>query len=159
MPLKLNYFEANSGAVKLLMQIEQHLAESGLDKKLTELIKMRVSQLNHCAYCLDMHSKDSRLNGETEQRLYTLSAWHQTDFFSGAEQAVLAWTEALTQLTHSTEMDNLRETMQVYFSDRQIVDITLAICNINSWNRFVAGFGANVGSYLPGQYQQGDSDD
>ncbi len=153
MPLKLNYFDANSGVVKLLMQIEQHLAESGIDKKLIELIKMRASQLNQCAYCLDMHSKDARLQGETEQRLYTLSAWRQTDFFNEPEQAVLAWTEALTQITHSAEVDAIRETMQVYFSDCQIVDITLAICNINSWNRFVAGFGANVGSYSPGQYQ------
>ncbi|MCU4674006.1 carboxymuconolactone decarboxylase family protein [Catenovulum sp. 2E275] len=156
MPVKLNYLQANSEAVKLLMQIEIHLKnqvkQANLDITLIELIKMRASQINQCAYCLDMHSKDSRAQGETEQRLYTLSAWRQTEFFTPQEQAVLAWTEALTQLEHGPQVDQLRAQMQLYFSDKQIVDITLAICTINSWNRFVAAFGAEVGSYQVGQY-------
>ncbi|WP_438865392.1 carboxymuconolactone decarboxylase family protein [Neptunicella sp.] len=156
MTMKLNYQQASPAAVNTLFGMEKYLAgkvtKKELDDTLVELIKMRVSQINGCAYCLDMHSKDARAKGETEQRLYTLSAWRETPFFSQSEQAALAWAEALTRLASAHPQDKLLEDLRQHFTDTQITDLTLAICAINSWNRFAIGFGAEVGSYNVGDF-------
>ena len=113
---------------------------------------MRASQINGCAYCLDMHSKDARAEGETEQRLYTLDAWHETPFFSPRERAALAWTEALTLISETHAPDDVFEELRAHFSEREIADLTLAIGAINAWNRFAISFRVEVGTYQPGKH-------
>jgi AhpD family alkylhydroperoxidase len=110
---------------------------------------MRASQLNDCAYCLDMHSQDARAAGETEQRLYVLSAWHETPFFSERERAALAWTEALTLIAENDVSDELYEIAREHFDEKELTDLSLAIIAINSWNRLSIAFRTPVGSYRP----------
>jgi AhpD family alkylhydroperoxidase len=119
-----------------------------LEPSLMELVRMRASQINGCAYCLDMHSKDARAEGETEQRLYTLPAWRETPFFTDRERAALDWTEALTLITEGHASDEVYETVKQQFSDEELVNLTVAIIAINGWNRLAIGF-RNV----PGEYQ------
>jgi AhpD family alkylhydroperoxidase len=119
-----------------------------LEPSLMELVRMRASQINGCAYCLDMHSKDARAEGETEQRLYTLSAWRETPFFTDRERAALDWTEALTLITEGHASDEVYEAVKQQFSDEELVNLTVAIIAINGWNRLAIGF-RNV----PGEYQ------
>jgi AhpD family alkylhydroperoxidase len=135
--------------LKHMLGLEQYVAQSGLDTKLIHLVKMRASQINGCAYCLDMHSIDARAAGETEQRLYTLDAWHETPFFTDRERAALAWTEALT-LIHETHAPNdVYEELKKHFTEKEIVDLTLAIGTINVWNRLAIGLRAVPGHYKP----------
>ncbi|WP_416308590.1 carboxymuconolactone decarboxylase family protein [Neptunicella sp. SCSIO 80796] len=156
MSMKLNYQQASPGAVNAMWGLEKYMASKiasqDIEHSLLELIKMRVSQLNGCAFCLDMHSKDARAAGETEQRLYTLSAWRETPFFTEQERVVLAWAEALTTLATGHPDETLLDALREHFTDSQITDLTLAICAINSWNRFAIGFGAEVGSYKVGDF-------
>ncbi|MCR8922007.1 carboxymuconolactone decarboxylase family protein [Dasania sp. GY-MA-18] len=155
MSVRLNYYQVAPAAMASLFAVERYLnAQSqGLTKTLLELVKIRVSQLNGCAYCLDMHSKDSRALGESEQRLYTLSAWRVAPFYTPAERAALAWAEALTQLPQHENCAELLSELRGYLDDKAIVDLSLAVCSINTWNRFTHAFGADVGSYQPGQFQ------
>jgi AhpD family alkylhydroperoxidase len=122
-----------------LRNVEVYLARSGLPKRLIELVKMRASQINGCAYCLDVHSKDARKAGETEQRLYLLNAWRGSPAFSPAERAALAWTEALTRVGESRAHDADFEALRPHFSDKEIVDLTYLIGMINFWNRLAIG--------------------
>lgn len=156
MSIRLNYFDAAPGAINNLLNQERYLSDlchkGELDKPLIELIKTRVSQINGCAYCLDMHTKDARANGETEQRLYALNAWRETPFFTERERAALSWAEALTSVTTQHPDEDLLDSVREHFSDAELTNLTLAICAINSWNRFAIGFGAEVGSYEVGMY-------
>lgn len=152
MTIRLDYANASPNALRAMVGLETHLArqaraEGGLEMSILELVRIRVSQLNGCAYCLDMHSKDARAGGETEQRLYTLSAWRETPFFNDREQAALAWAESLTLMATREIRDADFEALTPHFSEMQIADLTLAICAINGWNRFAVGLGADVGSY------------
>ena len=122
-----------------LRNVEVYLARSGLPKRLIELVKMRASQINGCAYCLDVHSKDARKAGETEQRLYLLNAWRESPLFSPAERAALAWTEALTNVSQSHATDADYEALRPHFSDKEIVDLAYLIGMINLWNRLAVG--------------------
>jgi AhpD family alkylhydroperoxidase len=122
-----------------LRNVEVYLARSGLPKRLIELVKMRASQINGCAYCLDVHSKDARKAGETEQRLYLLNAWRESPLFSPAERAALAWTEALTNVSQTRADDADYEALRPHFSDKEIVDLTYLIGMINFWNRLAIG--------------------
>ncbi len=122
---------------------------SGLEPSLRELVKMRASQINGCAYCIDMHSKDARAAGESEQRLYALDAWRETPFYSERERAALEWTESLTLIADSHAPDDVFERVHRHFSDEEMVDLTLAIVAINGWNRFAIGFRSVPGSYQP----------
>lgn len=152
MTVRINYYQAAPEAVSAMQGIEKYLESARtevLTQPLLELIKLRVSQINGCAYCLDMHSKDARIGGETEQRLYLLSAWRESPFYSSSERAALAWAEALTTLSQAHPPAALVDELKLYFSDREIADLTLAITQINSWNRFAVGLGAKVGSYRP----------
>jgi AhpD family alkylhydroperoxidase len=132
--------------------IEAYLKNCGIERSLLHLVKMRASQINGCAYCLDMHSKDARAEGETEQRLYTLDAWRETPFFSPRERAALAWTEALTLISKTHAPDDVFDELSAHFSEREIADLTLAIGAINTWNRFAIGFRVEVGTYKPAKH-------
>jgi AhpD family alkylhydroperoxidase len=112
-------------------------------------VKMRASQINGCAFCLDMHSKDARAAGETEQRLYALDAWRETPFFTDRERAALAWTEAVTRVSETHVPDEIYETVRQHFTEKELVDLTLAIVAINGWNRLAISFRSVPGSYQP----------
>ncbi len=133
-----------------LAAIGAYLKHCGLEAGLQELVKIRASQLNGCAYCLDMHTKDARALGETEQRIYALSAWHETPFFTERERAALAWTEAVTQVSHGVS-DELYELARAQFSEQELVNLTWAVAAINAWNRIAISFRAVPGSYQPAQ--------
>jgi AhpD family alkylhydroperoxidase len=127
--------------------LEAYVRHCGLEMGLLELVKMRSSQLNACAYCIDMHSKDARAEGETEQRLYALSAWRETPFFTERERAALAWTEAVTLVGESHVPDELYAETRRHFSEEELVNLTMAIVTINAWNRLSIAFRAVPGSY------------
>ena len=122
---------------------------SGLEPSLRELIKIRASQINGCAYCIDMHTKDARATGETEQRLYALNAWRETPFFSERERAALEWTEAITLITAGHVPDDVFFSVRQYFNEEELVNLTLAIVAINGWNRLAIAFRSVPGSYQP----------
>jgi AhpD family alkylhydroperoxidase len=123
--------------------------ESRIERTLFELVKIRASQINECAYCIDMHTKDARLAGETEQRIYALSAWRETPFFNERERAALEYTEAVTRIGESHVPDDLFERVTAQFTEDEIVALTFAVVVINSWNRFAISFRAPVGTYQP----------
>ena len=132
-----------------MLELEKYVANSGLETSLYELVKTRASQLNGCAYCLDMHTKDARKAGETEQRLYLLSAWRETDFYTSRERAALAWTEAMTLISKNEISDGLYQEVASQFSEKEHVALTMAIVAINGWNRLAIGFRVEAGSYNP----------
>ncbi|HSC46379.1 MAG TPA: carboxymuconolactone decarboxylase family protein [Candidatus Acidoferrum sp.] len=146
---RIDYRKFVQQPVKSLYEIENYVAASGLDAKLLHLIKMRASQINGCAFCLDMHSIDARAAGESEQRLYTLNAWHETPFFSDRERAALAWTEAVTRISETHAPDGVFEELKKHFSEKEIVDLTLAISMINLWNRVAISLRSVPGHYRP----------
>jgi AhpD family alkylhydroperoxidase len=128
--------------------LEQYVIHSGLERSLLELVKMRASQLNGCAYCLDMHTKDARAGGETEQRIYLLSTWQEAPFYTPRERAALAWTEAVTEIAADGVGDAIYESVCAEFNDKEIVDLTMAVIAINGWNRLAITFRSAVGSYV-----------
>lgn len=137
-------------AYEAMLGLETYIRRSAkLEPALLELVRMRASQINGCAYCLDMHSKDARANGETEQRLYALNAWRETPFYSERERAALEWTEAITLIHQSHASDEIYERVRRHFSEEELADLTLAIVAINGWNRLAIGFRAVPGSYQP----------
>ena len=148
MQQRLNYKLASPEAFKAMLHIEQQVHKSGLEESLLELVKARASQINGCAWCLDMHTKDARARGETEQRLYLLSAWREAPFYSERERAALAWTEALTQIATHEVSDAVYEEARRHFDEKALVDLTLAIVAINGWNRVNVAFRTPVGSYV-----------
>ena len=127
--------------------LETYVRRSGLEHPLLELVKTRASQINGCAYCLDMHTKDARAEGESEQRLYALSAWRETAFYSDRERAALAWAEAVTRIADGATTDELYAEMRRHFSEKELVDLTLAIVAINGWNRLAIACRTPPGSY------------
>jgi AhpD family alkylhydroperoxidase len=149
---RINAFETGKGAFKALFGVSAYLNKSSLEKNLIELIDYRVSQINGCAYCLDMHSKDLRHGGETEQRIYMISAWRETDIYTPREKAALAWAEAVTELKDRRVSDEVYDAARKEFSDEELVDLTLAVTAINTWNRFNVAFRTPAGSYQPGQF-------
>jgi AhpD family alkylhydroperoxidase len=146
---RLDVAKAAPGVYHAMLGLEKYVHASELDPKIRELVKMRASQINGCAYCLDMHSKDARAQGETEQRLYLLNAWREAPFYSDAERAALAWAEALTRIADEPETESLLAELRRHFSDKEIADLSLAIVAINGWNRLAIALGADVGSYQP----------
>ncbi|HVN04536.1 MAG TPA: carboxymuconolactone decarboxylase family protein [Bryobacteraceae bacterium] len=129
--------------------LEHYTRNCGLERPLLELVKMRASQINGCAFCIDMHSKDARAAGETEQRLYALNAWRETPFFTERERAALAWTETLTLISTHGVPDDLYARMAQHFSEAEIVNLSLAVVAINGWNRLAISFRSVPGSYQP----------
>lgn len=149
MTTRLNFFTASPAAAKAMLDMEKYVATCGLEMPLIELVKMRASQLNGCAYCIDMHSKDARAAGETEQRLYLLSAWREAHCFSLRERAALEWTESLTLVADNHVPDAVYEAVRGHFSDEELVNLTYVVTAINSWNRFAIAFRSPVGTYEP----------
>lgn len=155
MSQRLNYFQASPGALNTLIEMEKYISscykhKKNLDHRLVELVKIRVTQINGCAYCLDMHSKDAKAIGESEQRLHTLIAWKETNFYTEQERAALAWAEANTLIHQQEISDALYQETRQYFDEEQLVDLTLIITGINSWNRIALSFKPEVGSYQVG---------
>jgi AhpD family alkylhydroperoxidase len=150
MQARLEAQKAAPAAYHALLTLENHVRKSsGLEPSLLELIKMRASQINGCAYCLDMHSKDARANGETEQRLYALNAWRETPFYTDRERAALAWTESVTLVSQDHVPDHVFDEARRHFTDEELVNLTLAVCTINAWNRLAISFRAVPGEYQP----------
>jgi AhpD family alkylhydroperoxidase len=147
MKARLNYSEVAPNALKAMLELEKYVHGSGLERPLYELVKTRASQINGCAYCIDMHTKDARKAGETEQRLYGLNAWRETPFYTERERAALEWTEALTLISENEVSDELYETLSKYFSEEEKVALTMAIIAINGWNRLAISFRTVPGSY------------
>jgi AhpD family alkylhydroperoxidase len=137
-----------SGLGKAMLNLSAETAAK-LDRSLFELVKIRASQINGCAYCLDMHTKDARAAGETEQRIYALNAWRETPFFTDRERAALEWTEAVTRLADRHVSDELHQRVSAHFTDDELVALTFGVVVINSWNRLAVSFGAVAGSYQP----------
>ncbi|MGE5447156.1 MAG: carboxymuconolactone decarboxylase family protein [Bacteroidales bacterium] len=146
---RLNYSKVAPNALKAMHELEKYVHGSGLERSLYELVKIRASQINGCAYCIDMHTKDARKAGETEQRLYALSAWRETPFYSQRERAALAWTETLTMISENNVPDSIYESVREYFDENEIVALTMAIVAINGWNRLAIGFRTVPGTYEP----------
>lgn len=140
MEQRLDFYKASPDAMKALIALEVALGKRGLETTLVNLVKLRASQINGCAYCVDSHSADARKAGETERRLYAVAAWRETPFFSERERAALAWTESLTRLpdTHASDADY--EAVRAQFSAAELVDLTVVIGAINIWNRLGVGF-------------------
>ena len=147
MEQRINVYAIDNKALNALNGFGQCVKNSSLDQSLLELLYFRVSQINCCAFCLDMHSKDLRAKGETEQRLYVLSAWREAPFYSEKERAALAWAEALTKLESGLVSDKIFSEAKKHFSETELVDLTMAVIAINSYNRINIAFGANVGTY------------
>ncbi len=157
MQTRLDLAKVSPTAMEAMLGLGAAIADSSLEHSLLELVKMRASQINGCAYCLDMHSKDARAAGESEQRLYLLDAWHEADFYSPRERAALAWTEALTRISETHAPDAVYEELRAHFSEREIADLTLAIVTINGWNRIAIGFRAPAGTYQPAKARRSAS--
>ncbi len=138
----------------LMQQIEAQIAQSSLEPALLHRVKMRASQINGCAYCLDMHSKDARAEGESEQRLYALDAWEETPFFAARERAALLWTEAVTRVSESHVPDSVYEAVRGEFSDQELAYLTLAVAMINAWNRLNVALRTVPGDYRPGMFRK-----
>jgi len=149
MQQRLNYSKVSPDGIEGLLQLEKHVRNSGLESGLIELVKLRASQINGCAYCIDMHTKDARTHGESEQRLYAVSAWHEAPFFSERERAALAWTEAVTLISQDHVPDEVYLEARKHFAEKELVDLTLAIVAINGWNRLAISFRTPAGSYEP----------
>lgn len=152
MEARINFFEKGQNALKAMYGLGGYLAKSSLDKALLNLIYFRVSQINGCAYCLDMHSKDLRAKGETEQRLYMLEAWRESPFYTPAERTALAWAEAVTRLKDNNVPDDVYEAARKEFTEEELIDLTMATITINSYNRINIAFRVPGGSYRVGMH-------
>lgn len=144
---RIDYRRYAQEALKAMLDLEKYISNSGLDHKLIHLMKMRASQINGCAYCIDMHSKDARALGETEQRLYELDAWRETPFYTDREQAALAWTEAITNVAQTHVPDDVYDEVRKQFSEKEIIDLTIVATVINMWNRLAIATRAVPGHY------------
>jgi AhpD family alkylhydroperoxidase len=149
---RLDYSKASAEAVKAMRGLESAIARGSIERPLIELVKMRASQINGCAYCLDMHSKDARAAGESEQRLYVLDAWRESPFYTPRERVALAWTETLTRVAETRVPDAEYEAARSEFSEQELMDLTLVVVTINGWNRICVGFRVVPGTYQPGKH-------
>lgn len=137
---RLDFYKASPDAAKAMLALEAAVNKLGLEPHLIELVKLRASQINGCAYCVDLHSSDARKRGESERRLHAVAVWREAPFFTDRERAALAWTEALTRIADTRAPDSDYEWVSSHFDERERVDLTLAINAINSWNRLAIGF-------------------
>ena len=140
------------GAMRAHMALESYVRSSGLEHSLVHLVKLRASYINGCAYCVDMHTKDARAAGETEQRLYAVPVWRETPFFTERERAALLWTEVVTEISRSGIPDDAFAAVRAHFDEEEVVALTMGVIAINGWNRLAVGFRAPVGGYVPGQH-------
>lgn len=152
MEQRLNAYERAYSAIKPLFGLGAYLAKCSIEQSLLNLLDYRVSQINGCAYCLDMHSKDLRAAGETEQRLFVLDAWRETDFYTDRERAALAWAEAVTKITEGHVPDEVYQEARREFSEEELIDLTMAVVTINCYNRINIAFRTTAGTYQPGEH-------
>jgi AhpD family alkylhydroperoxidase len=145
---RLHYSKISPGAVHAILGLEKYLHECAIELPLLHLIKLRASQINGCAYCLDMHWKDLRAIGETEQRLYSLDAWEESPYYSDRERAALAWTDAVTRISETRAPDAVYEEVKKHFTEKELADLTVTVATINMWNRL-----SIAGRTMPGTYQ------
>jgi len=151
MNARINLMHVNPGIMQAMLGLERQVRQARLDHRLLDLVRMRASQINGCAYCLDMHSKDARAAGETEQRLYGLNAWRETPYYSPRERAALEWTEALTRVADATGVpDDLYDRVREQFSEDELVHLSLAVVAINGWNRLNIAARTVPGDYVAG---------
>jgi AhpD family alkylhydroperoxidase len=146
---RMDYQKAAPGGVKALLEMEHYLATCGLEQGLMDLVKLRASQINGCAYCIDMHSKDLRANGESEQRLYELNAWQESPFYTDRERAALLWTETVTRVADTHVPDAVYEQVRQQFTEPELAKLTFVIGVINVWNRICVSFRSEPGTYQP----------
>ncbi len=146
---RVNYTKIGNEGVAILSNLEEYIKGSDLEPQLVELVKLRASQINGCAFCIDMHTKDARTQGESEQRLYGVIAWRETPFYSERERAALLWTEAVTKISENHVPDEIYDEVTRHFTEKELVDLTLAVIAINSWNRLAISFRSPPGSYQP----------
>jgi AhpD family alkylhydroperoxidase len=149
MEARLEYRKFSQEPYQAMLALEKYLANCGLDHRFMHLLKLRASQINGCAFCIDMHSLDARAAGETEQRLYALNAWRETPFFTDRERAGLAWIEAVTLVAQTHVPDEIYEEALAHFSEKEIVDLTYLATTINAWNRLAVATRALPGRYRP----------
>jgi AhpD family alkylhydroperoxidase len=149
MEARLDYRKASPSAAKAMLDLQTYVRKCGLDRSLVELLCLRASQINGCAWCIDMHTKELRAAGETEQRLYLLSAWREAPLYDERERAALAWTEAVTRIAEGEVPDEIYQAARAQFSEKELVDLTLAIIAINGWNRLNVAFRTVPGNYRP----------
>src|SRR6476646_8033377 len=154
MNARINLMHVNRGIMQAMLGLERQVRQARLDHRLLDLVRMRASQINGCAYCLDMHSKDARAAGETEQRLYVLNAWREAPFYTDRERAALAWTESLTRIADTHAPDEVFQEVHEHFDEKELADLTLAIVTINAWNRIAIGFRAEPGHYEPANHRE-----
>lgn len=154
MTARINFRSVQPNALQAMLALQSYVNHSALEPRLLELVKMRASQLNGCAYCLDMHSKDARAHGESEQRLYLLDAWREAPFYSERERAALEWTEAVTRIGDGHVPDAVYLAVRVHFSEQELVDLTIAVIAINGWNRLSIAFRSMPGNYRPAVPEQ-----
>ncbi len=147
MKARIDHHKTAPAALEVMLQMQKYVDNSGLEPLLLELVKTRASQINACAYCLDMHTKDARALGETEQRLYGLNAWREAPYYTDRERAALAWTESLTLVSESHVPDDVYNEARRHFSEKELVDLTMAVIVINGWNRLNVGFRTVAGNY------------
>ena len=139
---RMNYYQAAPDTLKALIAVDDQIKASGLEQSLIELVKTRASQINGCAYCINMHTEDARKRGETEQRLYLLNAWRESPLYTDRERAALAWTESLTRISETHAPDDVYEQVRAQFSEQETVNLTMLIGTINAWNRIAISFRA-----------------
>ena len=151
---RFDLLHVSPGLIHAMLALERQVQKAGLDGKLLDLVRMRASQINGCAYCLDMHSKDARANGETEQRLYGLNAWRETPYYSARERAALEWTESLTLVSDTGVPDDVYERVRQQFSEDELVHLSLAVVAINGWNRLNVAARTVPGDYVPGSLEK-----
>jgi AhpD family alkylhydroperoxidase len=144
---RIDFTKVSPRAMQAMLGLQGYVNNSGLEHSLLELVKMRASQINGCAYCLDMHSKDARAAGETEQRLFLLDAWREVSFYSARERAALEWTEALTLVREGHVPDHVFAEAREHFSEEELVNLSLAVVAVNGWNRLMIGFRGEAGTY------------
>ncbi len=154
MEARLKYWKTSPQAYKAMQALQEAVNTSGLEKKLIDLIYLRASQINGCAFCIDVHSKDLRAAGESEERLYLLEAWRESPFYTDQERAALAWCEALTMISEDHAPDEVFQEVRKQFTDEELVKLTLAIVAINGWNRFGIAFRIPPGRYQPAHYAE-----
>jgi len=150
---RIDYLKSARGAYHAMLGIEHYLQQCGLEESLQNLIKLRVSQLNGCAYCIDMHWKDLRAAGESEQRLYGLDAWEESPYYTDRERAALTWAESVTNVQEGHVPDEVFERVKEFFDDTELADLTLAVTAINSWNRLSIAARTVPGTYQPAKKQ------
>jgi AhpD family alkylhydroperoxidase len=147
MKKRIDISRVGHGAYRAMSALEQHVRASGLEQSLLELVKLRASYINGCAYCVDMHSKDARAEGETEQRIYSVPVWRETPFYTPRERAALEWTEMVTNISQRGMPDDVFESVRAHFEEEELVELTMAVITINGWNRLAISFASEPGSY------------